>query len=146
MYILWISVKKFKSFWHHGPQHLTLLSQIISYISIATSHTVIWTRLWDPSKNLAYHLCVDINPYTNMLAYFYISPNFCSLKRIWVMLHVFKLKISFIHQLKFLFFFFWVEYLLCSPYLSGSMEYISLYSLNCNTGSLKIDIGFARKL
>ena len=106
MYILWISVKKFKSFWHHGPQHLTLLSQIISYISIATSHTVIWTRLWDPSKNLAYHLCVNINPYTNMLAYFYISPNFCSLKRIWVMLHVFKLKISFIHQLKFLFFFF----------------------------------------
>ena len=51
-----------------------LLSQIISYVSTATSHRVIWARLWDPSKNLAYHLCVDIiSVYKYVYLFFYLS-------------------------------------------------------------------------
>lgn len=63
----------------------------------------------DAPQNLAYPLCFDsisvYNYVENMSIYFAPSPNICSLKRLQLYLHVFKLKIDlFYKQVEFLLF------------------------------------------
>lgn len=53
----------------------------LSVVSTATSHRVIWARLWDPSKNLAYHLCVDITSIYKYVCLFFSLCKFLLLKK-----------------------------------------------------------------